>query len=148
MLGKREKRDPVIVVHDAAQAEAALRAARATGVPVTLWSAPGASEYAGLGFLSHVFEGAAKAVPDAPHDVVIDCARSGALAHEAIRSGFSQVAFAGRGEMRTKLIESAVAYGGTLITEGPGRRALDLNGSADPVRECTAYLSSRQKRRP
>ena len=51
MSGRR----PAIVVHDLAQATAALRAAAAAGVPVTLWSAPGAAAYAGLGFLAAVF---------------------------------------------------------------------------------------------
>lgn len=146
-MSKLERNRVIIIVHDAAQAQGALRAARASGVPVTLWSAPGATEYAGLGFLRHIFEGAAEAVPNAPHDVVIDCARSGALAHEAIRSGFSQVAFAGRGEMRTKLTESAEAFDSRLITSGPGRRVLDLNGSDDPERDCTAYLGARRRRR-
>ena len=42
---------PAIIVHDLDQATAALRASAAAGVPVTLWSAPGAAGYAGLGFL-------------------------------------------------------------------------------------------------
>ena len=71
-------RRPAIVVHDLAQATAALRAAAAAGVPVTLWSAPGAASYAGLGFLRAVFEKAGEAVPEAEHDAVIDCARAAA----------------------------------------------------------------------
>ena len=45
-------RRPANIVHDLDQAIGALRAAAAAGVPVTLWSAPGAAAYAGLGFLA------------------------------------------------------------------------------------------------
>ena len=55
-------RRPAIVVHDLDQAIGALRAAATAAVPVTLWSAPGAASYAGLGFLRAVFEKAGEAV--------------------------------------------------------------------------------------
>ena len=61
-------RRPAIVVHDLDQAIGALRAAAAAGVPVTLWSAPGAVSYAGLGFLGAVFGKAKETVPEADHD--------------------------------------------------------------------------------
>ena len=77
-------RRPAIVVHDLDQATAALRASAAAGVPVTLWSAPGAAAYAGLGFLRAVLSQAAEAVPEADHDAVVDCRGSAVLAHEAL----------------------------------------------------------------
>ena len=142
MSGRR----PAIVVHDLAQASAALRAAAAAGVPVTLWSAPGAASYAGLGFLAAVFEQAREAVPQACHDVVVDCGGSGVLAHEALRRGFARVAFTGRGAMRKTLQAIADAEGRRLLTAGPGRGALDLAHSDVPERASAAYLADRTKR--
>ena len=137
-------RRPAIVVHDLDQATAALRAAAAAGVPVTLWSAPGAAAYAGLGFLGSVFEKAREAVPEARHDAVVDCAASGVLAHEALSRGFAGVAFTGRGTMRRTLQAIAEAEGRRLVTAGPGRGALDLARSDAPERDCALYLAKRR----
>ena len=134
-------RRPVIVVHDLDQAIGALRASAAAGVPVTLWSAPGAASYAGLGFLGAVFEQAGEAVPEADHDVVVDCRGSAVLAHDALSRGFAGVAFTGRGVMRKTLQAIAEGQSGRLITAGPGRTALDLAHSADPERDSAAYLA-------
>ncbi len=139
MSGRR----PAIVVHDLAQATAALRAAAAAGVPVTLWSAPGAAAYAGLGFLAAVFAKAREAVPDACHDEVVDCAANAVLAHEALSRGFAAVAFTGRGAMRETLQAIAEGEGRRLVTARPGRGALDLARSAAPERDSAAYLAKR-----
>ena len=135
-------RGPVIVVHDLEQAVGALRAAAAAGVAVTLWSAPGAAAYAGLGFLRGVFEQAREAVPEADHDVVVDCAASGVLAHEALSRGFAAVAFSGRGTMRKTLQAIADGRGRRLVTTGPGQGALDLAHSSQPERDAAAFLAT------
>ena len=140
-------RRPAIVVHDLVQAVGALRAAVTAGVPVTLWSAPGAVSYAGLGFLAAVFEKAREAVPEADHDVVVDCRGSAVLAHEALSRGFAGVAFTGRGAMRNTLQAIADGQSGRLITAGPGRRALDLAHSVDPERDSAAFLAKGRVRR-
>ena len=139
-------RRPAIVVHDLEQATAALRAAAATGVAVTLWSAPGAASYAGLGFLGAVFGKAAEAVPEADHDTVVDCGGSGVLAHEALSRGLGGVAFTGRGAMRETLQAIADEQGRRLITARPGRGALDLARCGDPERESADYLANRRAR--
>ena len=137
-------RRPAIVVHDLYQATAALGAAAAAGVAVTLWSAPGAASYAGLGFLGAIFDKAAEAVPGADHEVVIDCGGSGVLAHEALSRGLGGVAFTGRGAMRATLQAIAAAEGRRLVTAGPGRGALDLAQASDPERESADYLANRR----
>ena len=144
MSGRR----PAIVVHDLDQATAALRAAAAAGVPVTLWSAPGAAAYAGLGFIGAVFAQAGDAVPQADHDVVVDCGASGVLAHEALSRGFSRVAYRGRGAMRRTLQAIADAERRRLVTAGPGRAALDLARSAAPERDSAAHLAKQRGSRP
>ena len=138
MSGRR----PVIVVHDLHQAVGALRAAAAAGVGVTLWSAPGAAAYAGLGFLRGVFEQAREAVAETDHDVVVDCAASAVLAHEALSRGFAAVAFSGRGTMRKTLQAIADEEGGRLVTTGPGQGALDLAHSSRPERDAAAFLAT------
>lgn len=138
---------PAIIVHDLRHAEGALRAARAIGVPVTLWSAPGASDYAGLGFLGAVFDQAAAAVPEAVHDAVVDCGASAVLAHEALRRGFAGVAFSGRGRTRAALEAVAAAQGRRLSAARPGRGALDLGRSETPERDCAAWLAAKARRR-
>jgi hypothetical protein len=140
-------RRPAIVVHDLDQAAAALRASAAAKVPVTLWSAPGAAAYAGLGFLASVFAEASEAVPEAEHDAVVDCRGSAVLAHEALGRGFAGMAFAGRGAMRETLQAIADERGGRLVTAGPGWGALDLADSAAPARDATDYLANRRARR-
>ena len=140
-------RRPAIVVHDLDQAIGALRAAAAAGVPVTLWSAPRAASYAGLGFLCAVFEKAGEAVPEAEYDAVVDCARSAVLAHEALSRGVAGAAFTGRGTMRKTLQAIADGHGGRLITAGPGRGALDLAHSREPERESADYLANRRASR-
>ena len=140
-------RRPAIVVHDLDQAVGALRAAAAAGVPVTLWSAPGAASYAGLGFIRAVFEKAREAVPEAEHDVVVDCRGSAVLAHDALSRGFAGVAFSGRGAMRKTLQAIADGQDARLVTAGPGRAALDLVHSADPERDSAAYLAKERVRR-
>ena len=140
-------RRPAIVVHDLDQAVGALRAAAAAGVPVTLWSAPGAVSYAGLGLLGAVFEQAGEAVPEAVHDVVVDCRGSAVLAHEALSRGFAGVAFTGRGAMRKTLQAIAEGQSGRLITIGPARGALDLVHSSDPERDSAAFLTKGRDRR-
>ena len=140
-------RRPAIVVHDLDQAIGALRAAAAAGVPVTLWSAPGAASCAGLGFLEAVFAQAKEAVPEADHDAVVDCRDSAVLAHEALSRGFAGVAFTGRGTMRKTLQAVADGQKGRLITAGPARGVLDLVHSTDPERDSAAYLARGHARR-
>ena len=140
-------RRPAIVVHDLAQAIGALRAAAAAGVPVTLWSAPGAASYAGLGFLRAVFEKASEAVPEADHDAVVDCAASAVLAHEALSRGFAGVAFTGRGAMRKTLQAIADGQSRPFITAGPGQSALNLAHSSEPERDSAVYLANRRASR-
>ena len=134
-------------MHDLDQAIGALRAAAVSGVAVTLWTAPGAASYAGLGFLGAVFEQAKEAVLEADFDAVVDCRGSAVLAHEALSRGFAAVAFTGRGAMRKTLQAIADGQNGRLVTAGPGRGALDLAHSADPERDSAAFLAKRRAKR-
>ncbi len=134
---------PTIIVHDLAQALAALGAARAAERAVTLRSAPGAAHYAGLGFLRTLFEAAAEAEPEAAHDAIIDCGDDAALAHEALRLGIRRIAFSGGRSLGAKLADIASQSGAALVIGAPPKGALDLRDSANPARDCADLLTSR-----
>ena len=74
---------PSVVVHDLAQAKAALGA----GLAVTLLSAPGAASFAGAGWWRALVAQARAAHPDTPCQDVLDCADAPGHAMAAIRLG-------------------------------------------------------------
>src|SRR5476651_2180326 len=74
---KRAARRPAeaasIVIHDLAQAIAALKGAATAKKPVSLWSAEGAVIYAGAGWFAALERQARAAVPSARASFVLDC---------------------------------------------------------------------------
>ncbi len=128
-----------VIVHSLADARAALAAAAALGVPVTLASAPGASAYAGPGWFQEVVVLAAVEVPQAAFEAVIDCADRPGDVLLALRLGLTRVRFTGKKAVARKLAAIAEQSGAELTT---GRlRALDLRGAADPLAACRAWLA-------
>ena len=105
---------------------------------------PGAARYAGLAFLKALFEGAAKACPEARHSVILDCGRDAALAHRAMVMGFRRVAFSGPSAMHRKLAQIAAKCGAGMAPARVPADALDLLDSPDPAGACTAYLERRK----
>jgi len=132
------------VVHTLAQAEAALRAAHARSLPVTLRSAPGAANYVGLGFLKSLFEAAARSNPEAKHSVIIDCGSDAALAHRAMVMGFQRIAFSGPSAMAKKIAQIGKKCGARLAPARPPAHALDLLDSPHPEDACGTYLDQRR----
>jgi hypothetical protein len=112
-----------------------------------LRSAPGAARYAGLAFLKALFDGAAKACPEARHTVILDCGGDAALAHRAMVMGFRRIAFSGPRAMDGKLAQIAAKCGARLAPARAPANALDLLDSADPAAACTAYLGRREAAR-
>jgi hypothetical protein len=111
-----------VLVHDAAQARAALAAAGAAGV--TLLSARGAAGSLGPGWFLAIVAAAAAASPAVPHRAVLDCADSPGQALAALRAGLRWLvldphlpAFAG-------LCAAAAELGAQVLPEAPA--ALDL----------------------
>jgi len=96
-----------VIVHDLAHAKAALEASLQSGVPVTLRTAPDAVRYAGLGYLDAMMNEAAKCVPDAGFDRIIDCGAHAALAHQAMAVHQTDIAFSGPTRVRAKLASVA-----------------------------------------
>jgi hypothetical protein len=129
-----------IIVHAPAHARAALAAAAAHGVPVTLQSAPGAGCYAGPRWFLALVAQAARDVPAARYDAVLDCADEPGTVLAALRAGCTRVIFTGAAGPRNKLAEIAAASAAT-IEDGQGS-ALDLRAARDPESACRAYLAA------
>lgn len=130
-----------IVVHCLAHARAAVGAAAALGVPVTLASAPGAAGSLGaLGFRELV----AAAAAEHPHvqvHALLDCADKPGHVMAALRLGFRRVRFTGRRAVAQRLAGLAAAYGAELVS---GRvRTLNLLDLPDPGAACAAWLGAR-----
>jgi hypothetical protein len=124
---------PEIVVHDRAQAEAALAVAQELGVAVRLRSAPDAAAYAGVGYL--------KALGDAlGHEITIDCGDDAGLAMAALRSGCRRLAFSGPAAVSQRLAEMAAQLGAGYRHEPEAPRVLCLSPDDDAGSRCRAWL--------
>ncbi len=139
MIGAMATR--VVIIHSLDHARAALAAAAALDLPVTLLSASGAAAYAGAGWFDAVLRQAAAAVPSANFTAVLDCGDRADLVQAALRQGLRNVAYAGPKELARRLADIAGAQGATLHLARP--EALDLRDVADPERACRDWLAGR-----
>ena len=129
-----------IVVHSLDHARAAVAAAAALGVPLTLMSAPGAAGYAGPLWFKALVAEATRDCPDLGVSAVLDCGDEPGTVLAALRAGIKQVRFAGPEAARARLAAIAQELGAT-IESGEARPALDLLDAGDPARLCIAYLA-------
>ena len=126
---------PQVVVHDLAQARAALAAAAACGVRIELRSAPDAAAYAGVGYLQALGELAGQ-------ELVVDCGDDPGLVMAALRTGCRKLAFAGSGELFQRLADMAAQAGAELV-QGTRSPVLVLSPDDDARARCLAWLSGR-----
>lgn len=96
-----------VIVHHLTQACAVLRAAEDAGVSIQLRSAPGASAYAGVGYLHALGEAA-------DHPLVIDCGDDAGLTMAALRTGCRKLVFLGSSEKLERLCQMAKGYGSVI----------------------------------
>jgi hypothetical protein len=118
-----------VVVHDLAQATAVIAAARKTGTPVALWSAPAAAARSGVGWFAALSRLAAPAEARGRAGLlrtsfVLDCGARADLAQEAFREGLRDICFTGRADVAARLADIARKWRGRLHRRRP--RALDL----------------------
>ncbi len=128
-----------IIVHELADAEAALAAAESAGVPVILLSAPGAAIYAGIGWFKALAREAARRRPEAKFQAMLDCGERADLVQAAWREAFRDVVFTGRKATADKLEEIARSRKARLHRRAP--EALDLLGAEDRAAACARFLS-------
>jgi hypothetical protein len=129
-----------VIIHELAHARAALAAAAELGVPLELWSAPGAAAYAGAGWFDAVMRAAGNQAPSAVFIGVLDCDDRADLVQAALRQGLTHVCFRGPKAAAVRLSDIARHYGGTLHRKMP--RALDLLYTDDPPAACRAWLAA------
>lgn len=131
---------PAITVIGPAQAAAAVAAAVATGLPVTLLSAPGAAASVGPAWFAALVENARSRCPGAAVTAVLDCGDAPGHALAALRLGFGTIRFDGASAAR--IGDIAGQYGATVLRERPP--ALDLDpveaAGGDMVAACIDWL--------
>jgi len=130
---------PRIIIHSLDHARAALAAAAAAGVPVTLASAEGAGGYAGPMWFKALIETAQSEHPGVAAASVLDCADEAGTTLAALRAGLKRVRFTGRDDVRRRLAAIAAQLGAE-IESGEALPALDLLDASDPARACRLYL--------
>ena len=135
---------PCITVHSLDQARAALDAATAAGVRVTLLSAPGAAAYVGPGWFAQLLNQLCDRERAALAGAYLDCGPRPGDVLAAFRAGVPGVIFTGRGDVADKLRALAEAHGAAFRTDRPN--ALDLLDARDPEWVVAAYLSSSDDR--
>lgn len=135
-----------IIIHSLAHARAALQAAAALGLPVTLHSAPGAGAYAGVGWFERLIVAARAEAPTVTMTAVLDCGDAADAVMAALRwlkqPGRTPLVLCFTGDRSTadRLDEMAAAIGITLVRElTPG---LDLRGTADPLAASRTWLAN------
>lgn len=137
---RRAARPKAVVVHSLDHARAAVAAAAALGLPVTLLSGRGAAGYAGPGWFLEVARLAAADRPGAAVTAILDCADRPGRALGALRLGAKVLRLDGNARARRRVAEIAAAMGARL--DDTRYAVLDLAGSADPLAAATAFLKA------
>ncbi len=133
-----------VVVHSLDHARAALRAAEALGVAVTLTSGPGAAGYAGPAWFRELIAAARTEHPRAEVTAVLDCGDAPGHAMAALRAGLKAIRFDGRPAVAERVAELARGYG--AVVEPPRGTALDLAEAVDAYAACHAWLGGPEGR--
>ena len=131
---------PIVVIHSLDHARAALGAAQALGVAVTLASAAGAGAYAGPAWFRAVVALAAAEFPAARFTAVLDCADEAGTVLAALRQGVKRVRFSGSPAAAARLADIAAQHGAVIEHEAPAH-PLDLLDRRDAPAACRAFLA-------
>ena len=130
-----------IIVHSLAHARAALAAAHALKVPVTLASPAGAGGYAGPLWFKSLIAAARLEFPEAEADALLHCGGEAGTTLAALRHGFKRVRFTGDAAALQALREIARKLSAEIET-GDAPEALDLLDESDPEAAARAYLAA------
>ncbi len=134
-----------IIVHSLAHARAALRAASAHGVPVTLFSGPGAAGYAGPEWFRELIAAATAEHPTTRVTAVLDCGAAPGHALAALRAGLKAIRIVADPAVGRRIAELAADYG-ARVAPAVGDDALDLAAAVDPDAACHAWLGAGRRR--
>jgi hypothetical protein len=123
-----------IVIHSLAHARAALAAGAASGVAVTLASAPDAALQTGPLWFKAVVEQAMEAYPHVGVTAILDCGDQPGAVMAALRIGLKNLRFEGAETLRHKL----AGMGAVFMPAAAAR--LDLLDIKEPEAACLAFL--------
>lgn len=130
---------PRFIVHDLAQAEAALRAAADCKVPVILESPPNAAQSWGAPYFLKLITAARGAVSGAQCEAILDCGDAAGVALEALRRGAKWLRVAGDAKVVADVTDIAAQMGGH-VESGPRADMLDLDGVRDPYDAARRFI--------
>lgn len=131
---------PAFLVHGLEQARAACIAAAAAGRAITLLSAPGCAQYAGIGWFQALIDQARDAAPGADVAAILDCGDAAGRAQQALTHGLSCLVVDPACPALPRLRDLAARHGATILTKAPA--AIDLGLAADPAAACRAALEA------
>jgi len=134
-------RPPAVVVHDLAQARAALAAAVEAGREIRLLTPAGGAHYAGPPYYAEVFRRAAAGQPAARFAATLDCGDDAALAVSAIAAGWRSLVLALGGAAFARVADIAGQHGAELLRRPPA--GLDLGAGPEPLDRCRRWLAAR-----
>lgn len=134
-----------VLVHEIADARAALAAARALGDGVVLVSPPSGAASLGAGWWQAMLRLAAAEYPEVEVTAILDCGARADLAQAALRQGLAALCYRGPAGIARKLAEIAAPRGARLHRRLP--QALDLMGVVDREAACRAWLSKKRPNR-
>ncbi len=124
-----------IIVHSLDHARAALAAAEALGVPVTLASAPNAANQVGPLWFKAVIDAAHDAHPEASFTAILDCGDAPGAVMASLRIGLRHLRFAGPDPVRAKLANMGAEFA------DPPSATLDLLDVRMPAEALRVFLS-------
>jgi len=124
-------------------AEAALGAAAALDVDVTLISPPAAASTMGATVFRDIVAKAAESYPQARHKSILDCGDEPGMAMGAFRHGIKGVRISNGPVLSNKLSDIAKQRGGFVYTAQGDE--LDLHEMKDPSAACLAWLTNPEK---
>jgi DNA-binding transcriptional LysR family regulator len=134
-----------VLVHEIADARAALAAARALGADTVLVSAASGAASLGAGWWQAMLRQMAADYPEVQVTAILDCGARADLAQAALRQGLVDICYRGPAAVARKLADIAGQRGARLHRRLP--QALDLTGAADREAACRAWLTKKGRRR-
>lgn len=127
------------MVHGLAHAGAACAAAADVGCPIALLSAPGAAQYAGVGWFKALLDEALALHPAVDLIGILQCGDAAGRAMQAMAHGIRWIVFDPGSPALPQLRQIAESRGARVLTEPPAH--LDLGSAADPLAAARAALA-------
>jgi hypothetical protein len=116
-----------------------LTAAAGTGLPVALWSAPGAASYLGAPMFREIINAATAEFPGIDAIGVLDCGQDAGFALAAFRHGVGLVRVDLPSATLARVADIARQMGATVVRDRPP--ALDLIDCPESFSACRTWLS-------